>query len=448
MPTHLVVLAAGEGSRMRSNTPKVLHLLGGAPLFQHALISAARLDGKRVIVVGHGGTDVAAAAQDVDPEIHVAEQATQLGTAHAVSMAAETLKDAGGDTLILYGDTPFIRPETIEQMQALRSAGTDMVFLGFETEDPGRYGRMVTDGDMLERIVEFNDASDAEKAITLCNSGVVLADTKVLMRLVSEVGNTNAAGEFYLTDLPEIGAKQGLVARVARCDQSETLGVNTRADLARAEHVFQEHARRANLDKGVTLVSPESVHLSFDTVLEQDAVIEPFVVFGPGVKVASTARIRAFSHLEGAHVGPGASVGPYARLRPGTELDAETRIGNFVEVKNAQIGERTKVNHLSYIGDAHVGRGSNIGAGSVTCNYDGVFKHKTEIGSGVFIGSNTMMVAPVKIGDEAMTATGSVISRDVPDGDLAVARSRQDNKPGFARKLFQKLRARKAAERG
>ena len=307
---------------------------------------------------------------------------------------------------------------------------------------------MVTDGDMLERIVEFNDASDAEKAITLCNSGVVLADTKVLMRLVSEVGNTNAAGEFYLTDLPEIGAKQGLVARVARCDQSETLGVNTRADLARAEHVFQEHARRANLDKGVTLVSPESVHLSFDTVLEQDAVIEPFVVFGPGVKVASTARIRAFSHLEGAHVGPGASVGPYARLRPGTELDAETRIGNFVEVKNAQIGERTKVNHLSYIGDAHVGRGSNIGAGSVTCNYDGVFKHKTEIGSGVFIGSNTMMVAPVKIGDEAMTATGSVISRDVPDGDLAVARSRQDNKPGFARKLFQKLRARKAAERG
>lgn len=448
MPTHLVVLAAGEGSRMHSDMPKVLHSLGGAPLFQHALLSARDLDGTRVIVVGHNGQQVADAARAVDADIVVAEQREQLGTAHAVSMAADALRGLGGDTLILYGDTPFIRPDTIADMQALRGAGADMVFLGFDAVDPGRYGRMVTNGNELKRIVEFNDANDAEKAITLCNSGVVLAATDSLFRLCGEVENKNAAGEYYLTDLPEIGAKHGLVTRVARCDEAETLGVNTRIDLAEAERVFQETARRTTQTQGVTLISPETVHFSYDTELGRDAIVEPFVVFGPGVTVAPRARVRAFSHLEGTQVGQEAVIGPYARLRPGTALGTQARIGNFVELKNAEIGEGAKINHLSYVGDAQVGDGTNIGAGSITCNYDGVFKHQTVIGKNVFIGSNTMLVAPVSIGDEAMTATGSVISRDVADGDLAVARSRQDNKPGFARKLFKKLRARKASGKG
>ena len=433
---------------MLSDRPKVLHELGGAPLFQHALASAADVDGRRVIVVGHGAEQVADAARAVDEDILVAVQADQLGTAHAVSMASAALEGAGGDTLILYGDTPFIRPETIAAMKELRIDGADMVFLGFESADSGRYGRMVTDGDVLRKIVEFKDASDEERAITLCNSGFVLADTDVLMRLVTMVGNDNAAGEFYLTDLPELGAKEGFVTRVAICDQAETLGVNTRADLAEAERVFQQRARAEAMANGVTLIAPDTVHFSYDTVVGRDAIVEPNVIFGPGVTVESGVRIRAFSHLEGAHVGFGAVVGPYARLRPGAELSNDARIGNFVEIKNAQIGEGAKVNHLSYVGDATIGDGSNIGAGTITCNYDGVFKHKTEIGRDVFIGSSTMLVAPVKVGDEAMTATGSVITRDVPDGDLAIGRAKQENKPGFARKFFLALRDRKAAKKG
>ena len=448
MPTHLILLAAGEGSRMHSDTPKVLHKIGHAPLFQHALMSAASLDGRRVIVVGHGGNAVASAAQSADPDILIAEQAEQLGTAHAVAQAANALDGAGGDALVLYGDTPFIRPETLTRMQDLRASGADIVFLGFEAADPGRYGRMVTEGDTLLRIVEFKDASEEERALTLCNSGVVLAGTETLLRLASAVGNENAAGEYYLTDIPALGATEGLITKVATCDEAETLGINTRADLAAAEAVFQGMARAAALESGVTLVAPETVHFAADTVVGRDAVVEPYVVFGPGVTVESDAQIRAFSHLEGAHVGARATVGPYARLRPGTELSNDTRVGNFVEIKNAEIGDGSKVNHLSYIGDAAVGARTNIGAGTVTCNYDGVFKHRTEIGDDVFIGSNTMLVAPVSVGDAAMTATGGTITMDVPPGDLAVARSRQVNKPGFARKLFSRLRAAKAAQKG
>ena len=444
MPTHLILLAAGSGSRMLSDTPKVLHPIAGAPIFAHALASAAALGGRRVIVVGHGAEAVAKAASAHDPDILIAEQAEQLGTAHAVATASDALSGAGGQTLILYGDTPFIRPETIDAMQAERSAGADIVFLGFEAADPARYGRMVTDGKCLLRIVEYADASGEERAITLCNSGVVLADTETLLTLVAKIGNDNAAGEYYLTDLPQLAAANGYSTHVVTCEEAETLGVNTRADLAAAEAVFQARARAAALETGVTLTAPETVHFAHDTVIGRDAIIDPYVVFGPGVTVESGAHIRAFSHLEGAHVSTGAIVGPYARLRPGAELANDARIGNFVEVKNAQIGEGTKVNHLSYIGDASLGERTNIGAGTITCNYDGVFKHKTQIGKDVFIGSNTMLVAPVTVGDEAMTATGSVISRDVPDGALAVARAAQDNKPGFARKFFARLRAMKA----
>lgn len=448
MNTHLILLAAGEGTRMQSDVPKVLHRVGGLPLFQHAIRSAGGMQGKCVIVVGHGGAQVAEAARGANPGILIAEQSEQRGTAHAVSQAAEVLSGAGGDTVVLYGDTPFIRPETLDRMNALRAGGADIVFLGFEAADPGRYGRMVTEGDTLLKIVEFKDASDEERAITLCNSGVVMAATETLLRLAAAVGNSNAAGEFYLTDIPALGAAEGLVTKVATCAEAETLGVNTRADLARAEAVFQVAARARALEAGVTLVAPDTVHFSADTVLERDVIVEPHVVFGPGVHVEQGAEIRAFSHVEGARVGRNATVGPYARLRPGSVVSDAARVGNFVEIKSATVGEGAKVNHLSYIGDATIGARSNIGAGTITCNYDGVFKHRTEIGSDVFIGSNTMLVAPIKIGDGAMTATGGTITMDVADGDLAIARSRQVNKPGFARKFFERLRAAKSAGKG
>ncbi|TNF57949.1 MAG: bifunctional UDP-N-acetylglucosamine diphosphorylase/glucosamine-1-phosphate N-acetyltransferase GlmU, partial [Rhodobacteraceae bacterium] len=315
--------------------------------------------------------------------------------------------------------------------------------LGFEAQDPGRYGRLVTEGDALLRIVEFKDATDEERAISLCNSGIVMADGPTLLGLVEAVGNDNAAGEYYLTDIVAIARGRGLSAGFVTCPEAETLGINSRAELARAEALFQARARAEHIENGVTLMAPETVHFALDTVIGRDAVVEQNVVFGPGVTVESGATIRAFSHLEGAHVSRGAVVGPYARLRPGAELAEDARIGNFVEVKAALIGEGAKVNHLSYIGDATVGARSNIGAGTITCNYDGVMKHHTTIGAGVFIGSNTMLVAPVTIGDEAMTGSGSVITQDVEAGALAIARAPQTAKPGAARRLMDLLRARK-----
>jgi len=447
MSTNLILLAAGEGSRMLSDRPKVLHEIAGAPLFAHALNSAAGLDGRRVVVVGHGADAVRRAVAAMDDGLITVEQPDQLGTAHAVTMAAPALEGAGGNTLMLFGDTPFIRPETLEAMQSAQNAGADVVFLGFKAADPGTYGRMVTEGTRLLKIVEFKDADDQERAIPLCNSGVVLADTDTLLRLAAAVGNDNAAGEYYLTDIAELAGAEGLSVEVVTCDEAETLGINTRADLAAAEATFQARARAEALENGVTLTAPETVHFAFDTVLGRDAVVEPYVVFGPGVTVETGATIRAFSHLEGCHVSRDAVVGPYARLRPGAELANGAKVGNFVEIKNAELGEGAKVNHLSYIGDATVGAATNIGAGTITCNYDGVFKHKTNIGQNAFIGSNTMLVAPVSVGDEAMTATGSVVTRDVPAGDMAVARTKQDNKAGFARKFFDRLRAQKAAQK-
>ena len=449
MPVQLICLAAGAGTRMKSDIPKVLHGIGGLPMFAHALASGAALEPERtVLVVGHGGAAVAEAARAIDPGIAVVEQAERLGTAHAVAQAAPALEGAGGDAVVLYGDTPFIRAGTLEAMAAARAAGHDIVVLGFEAADPGRYGRLVMEGDALVRIVEAREAGEAELAIRLCNSGVVMADTRVLMELVAAVGKDNAAGEYYLTDIPALGRDRGLSATVVVCEEAETLGVDSRAGLAAAEALFQARARAEALAAGVTLTAPDTVFFSHDTVLGRDVHVEPNVVFGPGVTVETGARIRAFSHLEGCHVGGGAIVGPYARLRPGAELSNDVRVGNFVEVKAAALGEGAKVNHLSYIGDADVGARTNVGAGTITCNYDGVFKHRTEIGADAFIGSGTMLVAPVTVGDGAMTASGSVVTEDVPGGALAVGRARQEVKPGFATRFFEKLRQARAAAKG
>ena len=446
MANAVIILGAGLGTRMNSDLPKVLHPIAGAPMLVHAMQAAMVLDPLRcVVVAGYEAAQVEKAALAHDPDVTVVVQAEQLGTGHAVAQAQAALADFVGDALVLYGDTPFIRPDTLEAMIEARQTH-DIVVLGFEAEEPARYGRLILKGGQLDRIVEYKDATDDERAVTLCNSGVIAADAATLFDLVAAIGNDNAAGEYYLTDIIAIARARGLTATVVECAEAETLGINSRFELAQAEAVFQNAARMAALDDGVTLVAPETVYFAYDTVIGRDAVIEPNVVFGPGVTVESGATIRAFSHLEGCHVSRGAIVGPYARLRPGAELAENTRVGNFVEVKNAVIAEGAKVNHLSYIGDADIGPRSNIGAGTITCNYDGVSKHHTTIGADVFIGSNTMLVAPVSVGDQAMTASGSVITRDVPAGDLAVARARQDNKAGFALRLFDKLRAQKAKD--
>ena len=443
MSIALIILAAGKGTRMKSDLPKVLHHIAGAPMLVHAMKSGATLDpAKTIIVAGHGAEQVSDAAKAFDETADVVLQTEQLGTAHAVAQAKEVLFDFDGDALVLYGDTPFINPKTLEHMTAARS-DHDVVVLGFEAADPGRYGRLIMEGEHLKKIVEFKDASDEERQITLCNSGVICAKSAILFDLIAAVGNDNASGEYYLTDIVEIAQRKGLNATSVTCDESETLGVNSRVQLAEADAIFQSKARVALMEAGVTLHAPDTVYLSHDTHIGPDTIIEPNVVFGASVTVENGANIRAFSHLEGCHVSRGATVGPYARLRPGTELAEFTRVGNFVEIKNAVIDEGAKVNHLSYVGDAHVGARANIGAGTITCNYDGVMKHHTEIGEDSFIGSNTLLVAPVAVGANAMTASGTVVTQDVPDDALAIARSKQINKTGLAVKLFDMLKKKK-----
>jgi len=444
MPVSIVILAAGLGSRMNSDLPKVLHSLAGAPLLAHAMRAGATLEPERVVVVtGHEGMQVAKAARAQNPEALIAHQTEQLGTAHAVAQARSALDGFAGDVVVLYGDTPFIQPETLEAMRESR-ARHSIVVLGFRAIEPGRYGRLVIADDALERIVEHADATSEELSICLCNSGVVCADAELLFELVTAVRNDNAKGEYYLTDIVALARARGLSAGVVTCDEAETLGINTRAELAAAERTFQARARAGALEDGVTLSAPETVHFALDTVIGRDAIVEPNVVFGPGVTVESGATIRSFCHLEGCHISRGAIVGPFARLRPGAELAEDVRIGNFVEIKNATLDEGAKVNHLSYIGDAHIGTRANVGAGTVTCNYDGVMKHRTEIGARAFIGSDTMLVAPVRVGADAMTGSGSVITADVPDGALALGRARQEIKPGLALRLMERLRAIKA----
>ena len=443
MSTALIILAAGQGTRMNSDLPKVLHKIAGAPMLVHAIRSGEVLEPSRLVVVtGHGGEAVAAAATAYQPMAEIAVQSEQKGTAHAVAQARSALDGFDGDAIVLYGDTPFIQPETLEKMQAARQAH-DLVVLGFEAADPGRYGRLVMDGEKLARIVEFKDATDEERQITLCNSGVVAARADLLFDLIDGVGNDNASGEYYLTDIIGLARSRGLSAGAVTCDEAETMGINSRPELARAEAKFQDRARAEALENGVTLAAPDTVFFAFDTVIGRDSEVEQNVVFGPDVTVESGAHIRAFSHLEGCHVSRGATVGPYARLRPGAELSEDVKVGNFVEIKAARLDRGAKVSHLSYVGDAEVGEDANLGAGTVTCNYDGVMKHQTRIGARAFIGSSTMLVAPVSVGDDAMTGSGSVITEDVEPGALAIGRARQVTKPGLARRLFEMLKQQK-----
>jgi len=445
MAIALIILAAGQGTRMNSDQPKVLHKVAGAPLLIHAMRAGAAVAPDRTIIVaGHGAEAVAKAASDWDEGAEVVIQAEQKGTGHAVAQALPALKGFEGKTIVLYGDTPFIRAETIEKMV---ENPADVVVLGFTADPATRYGRLVADGPDLARIVEYKDATEAERAITLMNSGVLCADAALLAELVAGLGNDNASGEYYLTDVIGAAVAKGRRASVVTCDEAETLGVNSRADLARAEAAFQARARAEAMADGVTLTAPETVFFAFDTVVGRDTIIGPNVVFGPGATVESGCEIKPFCHLEGCHLSTGAQVGPFARLRPGAELAEDVHVGNFVEIKNAILDQGVKVGHLTYLGDAHVGEGANIGAGTVTCNYDGFSKHRTEIGARAFIGSDTMLVAPVRIGAGAITGSGSVITRDVPDEALAIARPPQLNKDGLAPKLFEMYKAAKEKRR-
>ncbi|MFT6558998.1 bifunctional UDP-N-acetylglucosamine diphosphorylase/glucosamine-1-phosphate N-acetyltransferase GlmU [Sneathiella sp.] len=436
-----VILAAGAGSRMKSKMPKVLHQIAGRAMVSHLLDTVSTLNATKNIVVVASGMD------DVRAEVAPAQTAVQkeaLGTGHAVAAALPDLEGFVGDILVLYGDTPLITAKTLQAMIEARRASTDnaVVVLGFEPEDPLEYGRLVTNeaGD-LEAIVEFADATDEEKSVRLCNSGVMAISSEHIEGLISAVGNENAKGEYYLTDIVSIARSKGLTCKVVKGQETELLGVNNRVQLAEAEEIAQERWRKQAMTQGATLIDPKSVFFSHDTILGQDVVVEPNVFFGPGVTVADGVRIKAFSHIEGATVGAKSQVGPYARLRPGAALGEEVKVGNFVEVKKASLDDGAKVSHLSYIGDAHVGAQANIGAGTITCNYDGYDKAKTVIGAGAFVGSNTALVAPVRIGKGAIIGAGSTVTKEVAEDALMVERASETQKAGWA-KRFRAMKAR------
>ena len=443
----VVILAAGQGTRMRSDTHKVLHPIASRPLLLHLLdrVDALGAD-KRVVVVGKGRDQVEKAIAGRDVAIVV--QAEQKGTGHAVQQAAEALSGYDGPVLVLYGDTPFVEGETLSGMLDRLNGddGPGVVVLASCPPDPLKYGRIILgDGDRIAKMVEYKDATDEERAVPLCNSGMMAVRARDLFRWLDEVGNDNAAGEYYLPDVVNIAAAEGREAVVIEGDPYETAGVNSRAELAHLELEWQRRRREQVLDEGATLIDPESVWFAYDTKLGRDVTVEPHVVFGPGVQIADGATIHAFSHIEGAIIGLKASIGPFARIRPGTKLAERTKVGNFVELKKAEVGEGAKVNHLSYVGDASVGAAANIGAGTITCNYDGFGKYRTEIGAGAFIGSNTALVAPVRVGDGAVVGAGSVITQDVEADSLAVERSEQKGIAGWA-KRFRERMTRKAAE--
>jgi len=443
----VVILAAGQGTRMRSDTHKVLHPIASRPLLLHLLdrVDALGAD-KRVVVVGKGRDQVEKAIAGRD--VAIALQAEQKGTGHAVQQAADALAGYEGPVLILYGDTPFVEADTLRRMLDRLNGddGPGVVVLASCPPDPLKYGRIILgEGDRIEKMVEYKDATEEERAVPLCNSGMMAVRARDLFRWLGEVGNDNAAGEYYLPDVVNIAAAEGREAVVIEGDPYETAGVNSRAELAHLELEWQRRRREQVLDEGATLIDPESVWFAYDTKLGRDVTVEPHVVFGPGVQVADGATIHAFSHIEGAIIGLKASIGPFARIRPGTRLGERTKVGNFVELKNAEVGEGAKVNHLSYVGDASIGAAANIGAGSITCNYDGFGKYRTEIGAGAFIGSNTALVAPVRVGDGAVVGAGSVITEDVEPDSLAVERTEQKGIAGWA-KRFRERMTRKAAE--
>jgi bifunctional UDP-N-acetylglucosamine pyrophosphorylase/glucosamine-1-phosphate N-acetyltransferase len=432
-----IVLAAGEGTRMRSLRPKALHAIGGRSLLAHAL-DAVKKANAIAVVVGPGQQAVAAEAHAREPTADIFVQTERRGTAHAVLAAGEAIARGFDDVLVAFADTPLVRSATFDRLRAVVADGAGVAVLGFRPADPTGYGRLVVAGGKLLAIREERDASDAERAITLCNGGLMALDGRFALDILQRIGDHNSKREFYLSDAVEIARNRGLDAVALETEEDEVRGINTRAQLAQAEGVLQQRLRAAAMEAGATMVAPETVFLAADTKLGRDVVVEPHVVFGPGVVVEDGAVIRSFSHLEGAHVGKGARVGPFARLRPGTRLGEKTRIGNFVEVKAAVIEAGAKAPHLSYIGDARVGENANIGAGTITCNYDGADKHHTDIGKDAFIGSNSALVAPVAVGEGAYIGSGSVITRDVPAGALAIGRGQQVVKEGWAARLKRK----------
>ncbi|MGJ0508373.1 MAG: bifunctional UDP-N-acetylglucosamine diphosphorylase/glucosamine-1-phosphate N-acetyltransferase GlmU [Methylocystis sp.] len=429
-----IVLAAGEGTRMKSDAPKVLHQVAGRSMLAHVLTAVAEAGVESVaVVLGPGRDDVRAEALRLAPGAMTFVQAERLGTAHAVLAAREAIAAGCDDLLVLFADTPLVTGATIRALRAGLAEGAGVVALGFVAADPFGYGRLIQDAaGRLVAIREEKDASEAERAIRLSNAGLMALDGARALDWLTRIGNANAKGEYYLTDVIELARTDGRDAQVALAAETEVLGVNDRIQLARAEAVAQDRLRRAAMAAGVTMIAPETVFLCADTLFGRDVLIEPHVVIGPGVSIGDKAVIHAFSHLEGARVGAGATIGPFARLRPGAQLAEKAKVGNFVEIKNASVAAGAKVNHLTYIGDADIGANANIGAGTITCNYDGFFKYRTEIGENAFIGSNSALVAPVKIGAGAYVGSGSVVTRDVASDSLAVARGRQMEKAGWA----------------
>ncbi|WP_287408882.1 bifunctional UDP-N-acetylglucosamine diphosphorylase/glucosamine-1-phosphate N-acetyltransferase GlmU [Sphingopyxis sp.] len=446
-PIAAIVLAAGKGTRMKSDLHKVLHPIGGRPMLLHLMASVDALSpAKKVVVVGDKADQLEAA---LGGTADLAVQYPQLGTGHAVQQAETALAGFDGDVLILYGDVPFVPAATMQAMiDRLGAADAPaVVVLAFEPADPLQYGRVITDGDYVTKMVEHKDATDAERAVRLCNSGLMAAKARDLFALLARVTDDNAAKEFYLVDIVNIANADGRPCAVVKTDADDVAGINSRAELATAEAQWQAFKRDEAMTGGASLRAPDTVWFSWDTELGRDVTIEPNVFFGPGVKVADNVKIRANSHIEGATIGTGCEVGPFARLRPGTVLGEKAKIGNFVETKKAVLGKGAKANHLTYLGDVTVGAGANIGAGTITCNYDGYFKYQTVIGENAFIGSNSALIAPVTIGRDAIVAAGSAVSRDVAPGDLRMVRAEQLIKPGWADRFHDTMRKKKAAEK-
>jgi bifunctional UDP-N-acetylglucosamine pyrophosphorylase / glucosamine-1-phosphate N-acetyltransferase len=446
-PTAAILLAAGIGSRMQSNLPKVMHAIAGRPMLGHVLCTLAAEKILPVVVVV--GPDMAVVAKAASPHQCVVQK-NRLGTGHAVLQAQKAMATFTGDILIVYGDTPFISAETVRKMRAARANAAEpaIVVLGFSPKDPGSYGRLIVGPNGLERIVEFKDASPTERAVGLCNSGVMLVDAAVLWKLLADVRPNNANSEYYLTDIIGLARSAGLTSLMVEGGEEELMGINSRVELAEAEAIFQKAFRRKAMENGATLTAPETVYFSADTKIGRDVKIGPFAVFGPGVVVDDNVTIKGFCHFEGAHLSVGSIVGPYTRLRPGADIGKDAHVGNFVEIKNARLEEGAKVNHLSYVGDARVGMKANVGAGTITANYDGFTKSHTDIGAGAHIGSNTVLVAPVSVGDGAMTGAGAVVRKDVPKDALALNAGRQEMIEGFAAKYRkQKQAAKEKAEK-
>jgi bifunctional UDP-N-acetylglucosamine pyrophosphorylase/glucosamine-1-phosphate N-acetyltransferase len=443
-----IVLAAGEGTRMQSSMPKVLHPVAGQSLLAHVLEAAPKGAGATLaVVIGPGHQAVADEVKRLRPDAATFIQRERLGTAHAVLAAREAVARGADDLLVVFGDTPLISAETFARLRAPLQNGAALAVLGFRAADPTGYGRLLVEGGRLVAIREQADATPAERAIKLSNAGVMAFGGAKALEVIEKIGNANSKHEYYLTDAVGIVRQQGLEAVVIETSEDEVRGINTKAQLAEAEQVMQARLRKAALEAGVTMIAPETVYLAADTTFGKDVTIEPFVVIGPGVSIADGAVIHSFSHLVQASIGKKALVGPFARLRPGTSLGEGAKIGNFVETKAATLEAGVKVNHLSYIGDTHIGEGANIGAGTITCNYDGSGKHKTTIGPGAFVGSNSSLVAPLKIGSGAYIGSGSVITREVPDDALALARSEQATRPGWA-KRFREMKTRDKKPKG